>query len=86
MSERPNNLHDAALQTLCFDRQHRLARHDYEVDIVAVAPAADLFGDFVAVDGITMPTRHRIHPPDEAGRVDTSSVIVAIIDIALTQP
>lgn len=74
-------------QTLYFDDTGRLARHDYEVDIVAGAPAAHLFDGFVAVDGITMPTRHRIHPRDSAGRVDTSSVIVAIDvdDLAFAQ-
>ena len=75
-------------QTLYFDDEGRLARHDYQVDIVAGAPAAHLFDDFVTVDGITLPTRHRIHPRDEADRVDTNNVIVAIDidDIAFTQP
>jgi hypothetical protein len=65
-------------QTLYFDQEGRLARHDYEVEIVAGAPAAHLFDGFVSVDGITMPTRHRIHARDAAGGIDTSSVIVAI--------
>lgn len=74
-------------QTLYFDDAGRLARHDYEVDIVAGAPAAHLFDGFVSVDGITMPTRHRIHARDRAGRVDTSGVIVAVDvdDIAFGQ-
>jgi hypothetical protein len=46
-------------QTLYFDEEDRLARHDYEVEIVAGAPAAHLFDGFASVDGITMPTRHR---------------------------
>lgn len=65
-------------QTLYFDDAGRLARHDYEVEIVAGAPAAHLFDGFASVDGITMPTRHRIHARDAAGRVDTGSAIVAI--------
>lgn len=65
-------------QTLYFDSAGRLTRHDYEVEIVAGAPAAHLFDGFISVDDITMPTRHRIHARDAAGRVDTSSVIVAI--------
>jgi len=68
----------SSTQTLYFDDAGRLARHDYEVEIVAGAPAAHLFDGFVSVDGITMPTRHRIHPRDAADRIDTSNVIVAI--------
>jgi hypothetical protein len=77
----------SSTQTLYFDDAGRLARHDYEVEIVAGAPAAHLFDAFVSVDGITMPTRHRIHARDAAGRIDTSNVIVAIDidDIAFTQ-
>jgi hypothetical protein len=65
-------------QTLYFDDAGRLARHDYEVDMVAGAAAAHLFDGFVSVDGITLPTRHRIHPRDAADRIDTNNVIVAI--------
>jgi hypothetical protein len=68
----------SSTQTLYFDQGWRLARHDYEVEIVAGAPAAHLFDGFVSVDGITMPTRHRIHARDAADRIDTSNVIVAI--------
>ena len=77
----------SSTQTLYFDDAGRLARHDYEVEIVAGAPAAHLFDAFVSVDGITMPTRHRIHARDAAGRIDTGNVIVAIDidDIAFTQ-
>jgi hypothetical protein len=75
-------------QTLYFDDAGRLARHDYQVEIIAGAPAAHMFNGFVSVDGITLPTRHRIHPRDAADRVDTSNIIVAIdIDeIAFGQP
>lgn len=74
-------------QTLYFDQEGHLARHDYEVEIVAGAPAAHLFDGFEAVDGITMPTRHRIHARDASDRIDTSSVIVSIDidDIAFGQ-
>jgi hypothetical protein len=74
-------------QTLYFDETGRLARHDYEVEIIARAPAAHLFDGFVSVDGITFPTRHRIHPRDAADRIDASNVIVAIDidDIAFGQ-
>jgi hypothetical protein len=65
-------------QTLYFDEAGRLARHDYQVDIVAGAPAAHLFEGFVSVNGVTLPTRHRIYPRDGADRIDTSDVIVAI--------
>ena len=65
-------------QTLYFDDAGRLARHDYSVDIVAGATAAHLFGAFVTVDGITMPTRHRVHALTPDGRIDTSGTIVSI--------
>ena len=68
----------SSTQTLYFDDAGRLARHDYQVEIVAGASAAHLFERFVSVDGITLPTRHRIHPRDAADRIDTSDVIVAI--------
>jgi hypothetical protein len=86
--EWPNYLAShSSSQTLYFDHAWRLARHGYEVEIVAGAPAAHLFDGFVAVEGITMPTRHRIHARDPAGRIDTTSVIVAIDidDIAFGQ-
>jgi hypothetical protein len=75
-------------QTLYFDESGRLARHDYEVEIVANAPAAHLFDKFVTVDGITMPTSHKILGRDAQNRIDDSSVIVSIDidDIAFTQP
>ena len=74
-------------QTLYFDQEGRLVRHDYEVEIIAGAPAAHLFDGFVSVDGITVPTRHRIHARDAAGHIDTSTIIVAIDveDIAFGQ-
>jgi hypothetical protein len=87
--EWPNYLAShSARQTLYFDDAGRLARHDYQVEIIAGAPAAHLFDGFVSVDGIAVPTRHRIHPRDAADRIDTGNVIVAIdIDeIAFGQP
>jgi hypothetical protein len=75
-------------QTLYFDDRGLLARHDYEVEIAAGASATHLFDGFVSVDGITMPTRHRIHPRDEADRIDTNTVLVAIDidDVVFTRP
>jgi hypothetical protein len=69
-------------QTLYFDDTGRLARHDYQVEIVAGASAGHLFDGFVSVDGLTLPTRHRIHPRDAADRIDTSNIIIIVaIDI-----
>jgi hypothetical protein len=77
----------SSTQTLYFDDAGRLARHDYEAEIIAGAPAAHLFDGFASVDGITLPTRHRIHPRDVGDRIDTSNMIVAIDidDIAFGQ-
>lgn len=78
----------SSTQTLYFDEVGRLARHDYEVEIVAGAPAAHLFDGFSSVDGIAMPTSHRIYGRDEAGRIDTRSLTVSIDidDITFGQP
>jgi hypothetical protein len=65
-------------QTLYFDDAGRLARHDYEVEIASGASAAHLLDGFVSVDGITLPTRHRVHPRDAADRIDRGNVLVAI--------
>jgi hypothetical protein len=51
---------------------------DYSVDIIVSATAAHLFGDFVTIDGITMPTRHRVHALTPDGVIDTSGTIVSI--------
>jgi hypothetical protein len=75
MSGRPNSLHDEELAP-CDEDGTTLRRLSVE------------WPDYLASHSThQMPTRHRIHPPDEAGRVDTSSGTVAIaIDIAFTQP
>jgi hypothetical protein len=54
-------------QTLYFDEDGLLARHDYEVEIVGGAPSVHLFSDFQTVEGIVFPTKHRIYPRDETG-------------------
>ena len=75
-------------QTLYFGADGLLARHDYEVEIVGGAPAAHLFSDFQTVDGIVLPTKHRIHPREEAGKVQEQVLIVSIDvdDIEFGQP
>ena len=75
-------------QTLYFDANGLLARHDYEVEIIAGAPAAHLFSDFQTVAGIVLPTRHRIYPRGRGGNVlkDILLVSIDIDDIQFTQP
>jgi hypothetical protein len=75
-------------QTLYFGDDGLLARHDYEVEIVAGAPAAHFLTDFQAIEGIVMPTKHRIYPRDENGEPQKEMLIVSIDldDIQFGQP
>ena len=52
----------SAVQTLYFDADGLLRRHDYEVDIQGRNAAARYLSDYVEVQGIRMPTRMRIYP------------------------
>jgi hypothetical protein len=58
----PNIATHSAVQTLYFDADGLLRRHDYEVDIQGRNAAARYLSDYVTVQGIRMPTRLRIYP------------------------
>lgn len=49
-------------QTLYVGDDGLLRRHDYDVEIAGNTPGAHLISDYVAVQGIKIPTRRRIFP------------------------
>jgi hypothetical protein len=49
-------------QTLYFDEDGLLTRHDYDVEISGGTNAAHYVFDYDEVAGIRLPTRHRIFP------------------------
>jgi hypothetical protein len=64
-------------QTLYFNDDGLLARHDYDVEISG-ASAAHYVSDYDDVAGIRLPTRHRIFPRTPDGRSLTEPLVVSI--------
>jgi hypothetical protein len=65
-------------QTLYFDRDGLLARHDYEVEISGGTPAAHYVSDYDDVAGIRVPTKHRIFPRSPDGQSLAEPLVVSI--------
>ena len=55
-----------------------LVRHDYDVEISGDATAAHYLSDYVDVQGIMMPTSHRILPRTPDGQSLSEPLIVSI--------
>jgi len=68
----------SAVQTFYFDRQGRLKRHDYEVDVAGSTPAAHYVSGLTDVSGILIPTRHMIYPRQPDGNAAPAPVVVSI--------
>ncbi len=68
----------SADQTFYFDRQGRLKRHDYEVDVAGGAPAAHYVSGLTDVSGILIPTKHMIYPRQPDGSAAPTPVVVSI--------
>jgi len=68
----------SAVQTFYFDRQGRLKRHDYEVDIAGGTPAAHYVSGVTDVSGILIPTRHMIYPRQPDGNAAPAPLVVSI--------
>ena len=64
-------------QTLYFNDDGLLARHDYDVEISG-ASAAHYVSDYDEVAGIRLPTRHRIFPRNPDGKSLPEPLIVSI--------
>jgi hypothetical protein len=65
-------------QTLYFDGDGLLARHDYEVEISGGSSAAHYVSDYDDVAGIRLPTKHRIFPRNPDGQSLSEPLIVSI--------
>ncbi len=65
-------------QTLYFNDNGLLARHDYDVEISGGASAAHYVSDYGDVAGIMLPTKHRIFPRTPDGQSLTEPLIVSI--------
>ena len=73
-------------QTLYFDDDGLLARHDYEVEISGGTSAAHYVSDYEEVAGIRLPTKHRIFPrtPDGQSLAEPLIVSIDLSEIAFT--
>ena len=69
-------------QTLYFDSDGLLARHDYEVEISGGVSAAHYVSDYYEVAGIRRPTKHRILPCDCDGEIAHRAPLVVSIDVS----
>jgi hypothetical protein len=66
------------VQTFYFSEDGLLRRHDYEVEIGGGAPAVHYLSHHVTVQGITVPTRHRIYVRDADGGHQEEPLVVSI--------
>jgi hypothetical protein len=73
-------------QTLYFDDDGLLARHDYDVEIGGGTSAAHYVSDYDEVAGIRLPTKHRIFPrtPDGQSLAEPLVVSIDLSEIAFT--
>jgi hypothetical protein len=75
----PDGIHSHSReQRFYFGADGLLRRHDYEVDIWANMPAAQLLTGYVDVDGLKFPTRRRAYHRLDDGTPDLSRNYVAI--------
>jgi hypothetical protein len=65
-------------QTLYFAPDGLLVRHDYDVEISGGATAVHYLADHLDVQGITVPTTHRIYPRSPDGQSLPEPLIVSI--------
>jgi len=68
----------SAEQTLYFTPDGLLVRHDYDVEISGGATAAHYLSDYIDVQGIMVPTSHRILPRTPDGQSLAEPLIVSI--------
>lgn len=68
----------SAVQTLYFDGDGLLKRHDYDVEIAGNTPGAHLVSDYTEVSGIKFPTRRRIFARQPDGSFAREPLVVSI--------
>ena len=65
-------------QTVYVDKNGFIRRHDYDVEILGGNGGAHFLSNYVGVDGIMVPTSHRIYPRDPDNHVDEGSLLISI--------
>lgn len=75
------------VQTLYFNDDALIARHDYDVEISGGTPGAHYISDYIEVSGIKVPTKHRIFPRNSDGTSAPKPLVVSIdlSDIEFTE-
>lgn len=75
----------SAVQTLYFDGDGLLKRHDYDVEIAGNTPGAHIIDGYDEVSGIKFPTRRRIYArqPDSSFTTDPLVVSIDLTNIRL---
>ncbi|MBS7546421.1 hypothetical protein [Ancylobacter oerskovii] len=68
----------STLQTLYFDGEGLLKRHDYNVEIAGNTPGAHFVSDYVEVLGIKFPTRRQIYARQPDGGFSLEPLVVSI--------
>jgi hypothetical protein len=73
-------------QTLYFNDDGQMVRHDYDVEITGGTTAAHYASDYTEVAGIKLPTKHRIFPraPDGQSLDEPLIVSIDLSEIAFT--
>lgn len=68
----------SAVQTLYFDADGLLKRHDYDVEIAGNTPGAHFIDGYVVVSGIKFPTKRRIFARQPDGSFSAEPLVVSI--------
>ncbi|AGB75519.1 MULTISPECIES: hypothetical protein [Rhizobium] len=68
----------STVQTLYFDADGLLKRHDYDVEISGNTPGAHIIEDYAEVSGIKFPTKRRIYARQPDGSFGTDPLVVSI--------
>ncbi len=68
----------STVQTLYFDADGLLKRHDYNVEISGNTPGAHIIEDYAEVSGIKFPTKRRIYARQPDGSFGTDPLVVSI--------
>ena len=66
------------IQTFCFGPDGLLRRHDYNVDILGVAPGFNYASDYREVDGIVFPTKRRVYAHEIESQLVQEPLLVNI--------
>jgi len=68
----------STVQTLYFDGDGLLKRHDYDVEISGNTPGAHIIEGYTEVSGIKFPTKRRIYARQPDGSFSTDPLVVSI--------